>query len=204
MTIHKPQPNRRRTASMQSITNLPITPGGSRLRPQVIDIEASGFGAYSYPIEIGVVMSNGLRFSRLIKPMPDWIHWDPEAEALHGISQRQLQRHGHSAFEVAGELNQLLLGQTVYTDAWVVDKPWLDTLFNRVAMERKFFISPIESIISEHQMEQWVPAKRQLSPQMGNREHRALDDAVLIQETYVLTRMQQAGGQKSRSRKNGG
>ena len=74
----------------------------------------------------------------------------------------------------------------------VVLKPWLDTLYNRLAIERKFFISPIESIVSEQQLEQWLPAKQELIPQMGNRVHRALDDAVLIQEIFVHTRLQRS------------
>ncbi|BFM06278.1 hypothetical protein [Halioxenophilus aromaticivorans] len=161
-----------------------------RLRPQIIDVEASGFGSDSYPIEIGVVLANGLRFSRVIRPLPDWNHWDERAEELHGISQKELQRHGHNPFQVARELNELLAGQTVYSDGWAVDKPWVDKLYNRLAIERKFFISPIESIVSEKQIEQWKGAMQQLGSQITQPAHRALNDAVLIQETYVLTRMQ--------------
>lgn len=177
---------------LMEVSSIPPTPK-RKSRPQIIDIEASGFGPDSYPIEVGVVLGNGLRFSKLIRPMPDWTHWDKAAEVIHGISQSQLQRYGHNPFEVAGDLNHLLNGQTVYSDAWVVDKPWLDTLFNRVGMERQFFISPIESIVSEEQLEGWHPAKQQLTPQMGKRLHRALDDAMLIQETFVLTQMQATG-----------
>ena len=183
------------TSRLNSVSHMQAEPNTRppirSIRPQIIDVEASGFGSNSYPIEVGVVMANGLRFSRLIRPMPDWTHWDPEAEALHGISQAQLQRYGHCPFEVAGQLNELLVGQTVYSDGWVVDKPWVETLFNRVGIERQFYISPIEAITSEQQLEQWQPARKQLTPQMGSRIHRALDDAMLIQETYVLTRMQQ-------------
>ncbi len=163
-------------------------PVSHRLRPQIIDIEASGFGPDSYPIEVGVVLANGLRFSRVIRPLPDWTHWDSSAENLHGISQSDLQRHGHNPFQVARELNELLAGQTVYSDCWSVDKPWVDKLYNRLAMERNFYISPIESIVSEEQIEQWQGAMQQLGGQVSP-AHRALNDAVLIQETYVLTRM---------------
>jgi len=165
---------------------------GHKLRPQIIDIEASGFGADSYPIEVGVVLSNGLRFSRTIRPLPDWTHWDPAAESLHGISRRELARDGHCPFQVAGKLNELLAGQTVYSDAWVVDQPWLDTLYNRVAIKREFFISPIETIVSESQIELWSKAMKQVGAQLGQRAHRALSDAMVIQETYVLTRMRES------------
>ena len=169
----------------------PLRPSANnRLRPQIIDVEASGFGSDSYPIEVGVVLSNGLRFSRLIRPLPDWTHWDPAAEMLHGISRQDLERFGHDPVIVAKELNELLLGQTVYTDGWVVDKPWLDRLFDRLAIEREFYISPIESIVSEGQIEQWQLAMEHLGSQVAQPAHRALNDAVLIQETYVLTRLQ--------------
>lgn len=175
--------------SMQSKS--PLRPSANnRLRPQIIDVEASGFGSDSYPIEVGVVLSNGLRFSRLIRPLPDWTHWDPAAEMLHGISRQDLERFGHDPVIVAKELNELLLGQTVYTDGWVVDKPWLDRLFDRLAIEREFYISPIESIVSEGQIEQWQLAMEHLGSQVAQPAHRALNDAVLIQETYVLTRLQ--------------
>ena len=50
--------------------------------PTVLDIEASGFGRGSYPIEIGYCLPNGDTFCTLIKPEPEWQHWDAEAEKL--------------------------------------------------------------------------------------------------------------------------
>jgi hypothetical protein len=47
--------------------------------PAIIDVEASGFGSLSYPIEVGVVDQTGIRFCSLIKPQNDWIHWDEQA-----------------------------------------------------------------------------------------------------------------------------
>lgn len=164
--------------------------GQQKPRPQIIDIEASGFGVGSYPIEIGVVLRNGLRFSRIIRPLPTWTHWDPAAENLHGISQQDLHRFGHDPVHVAHEFNELLAGQTVFSDGWVVDQPWLDTLYDSLGIKRKFFISPIESIVSEQQLEGWQSAMRLLGTQIGQPAHRALNDAVLVQETFVLTRMQ--------------
>ena len=48
--------------------------------PTIIDVEASGFGPYSYPIEIGVALDNGDKYCTLILPAPAWTHWDEEAE----------------------------------------------------------------------------------------------------------------------------
>ncbi len=44
--------------------------------PNIIDFEASGFGPHSYPIEIGVIRSNGDRYCSLILPADDWTFWD--------------------------------------------------------------------------------------------------------------------------------
>ncbi len=156
-------------------------------RPPIVDVEASGFGSNSYPIEIGIVLNTGQRFSYLIKPYTDWVHWDTEAEALHGISREQLDVEGRNPVEVACELNEVLFGQTLYSDAWVVDKPWIETLFNRAQIKRQFFVSPIEAITSEQQLEDWSYAKNRLTEEFGRKIHRALNDAMLIQETFVAT-----------------
>ena len=40
----------------------------------IIDLEASGFGSSSYPIEVGIVLPNGQTYCSLIVPEPDWRH----------------------------------------------------------------------------------------------------------------------------------
>ena len=97
--------------------------------PIVIDVEASGFDPMSYPIEVGVALENGSRFSTLIKPVDEWNYWDSTAEKLHHIQRNTLLQHGKSVLDVALRLNQLLHEKTVYSDGWVVDKPWLESLF---------------------------------------------------------------------------
>lgn len=51
------------------------------------------------------------------------------AEKLHGISRETLLRYGKPITVVAAELNEFLLGQTVYSGLYVVDKPWMIELF---------------------------------------------------------------------------
>ncbi len=66
--------------------------------PIILDIEASGFGRSGYPIEIGYALPDGQTWCSLIRPEPEWTHWDPSAEAVHHISQdRGPQRHRASA-----------------------------------------------------------------------------------------------------------
>lgn len=156
--------------------------------PTIIDIEASGFGSHSYPIEIGVIKANGERYCALIKPMTDWLHWSSEAEAMHGISRKLLAERGKPARQVCTELNQFLGEITAYSDAWTHDSPWLNRLFFAARIQPLFHLSPIEMIASEAQLLLWDATKKQLVKELGARRHRASVDAHLIQQTYLRTR----------------
>jgi len=155
--------------------------------PTIIDVEASGFGSLSYPIEVGVINPSGIRFCRLIKPQSDWIHWDSEAESLHGISRQLLAEKGCSAQQVCQQLNQFLMGQIVYSDGWVVDDTWLIKLFYAAKVTMQFHVSSLEMILSETQMSLWHSTKDGLFQQMQEQRHRASSDAALIQNTFVTT-----------------
>ena len=155
--------------------------------PLIIDIEASGFGARSYPIEVGVALRDGTKFCSLIMPAPDWTHWDTSAEQVHRVSRDILQTYGKPMREVTAQLNDLLDGCTLYTDGWVVDRPWLITLFHAARMPMKFSVSPLEMILSEAQMALWHETKTTVIASMDDQRHRASYDAWVIQETYRRT-----------------
>lgn len=155
--------------------------------PAIIDIEASGFGSSSYPIEVGVIDQSGKKFCSLIKPQSDWTHWDAQAESLHGISRQLLAQKGLAVQQVCLQLNQFLTGQTVYSDGWVVDDAWLIKLFNAAKVVMKFHVSSLEMILNETQMSQWHSTKDRLFRQMKGPLHRASSDAALIQNTFVTT-----------------
>jgi len=155
--------------------------------PYIIDVEASGFGGTSYPIEIGVALDGGRRYCALIKPAPGWTHWSEQAESVHGISRQQLASFGKPVAEVATQLNALLAGMTLYTDGWVVDKPWLITLFHEARQSMQFHVSPLDLILTEAQMEAWHATKKRVARDTDLTRHRASHDAWLIQETYRQT-----------------
>lgn len=155
-----------------------------RKKPAIIDVEATGFDSLSYPIEVGVVTSNGERYSSLIKPYSNWDCWGEEAEAVHGISQADLEKYGKPGNVVAQELNTLLEHQTVYSDGWVVDKPWLIKLFDRARTPMNFWLSPLEMILTEPMMERWTEARSIVASKFEGRRHRASTDALFIQQTY--------------------
>ena len=155
--------------------------------PCIIDIEASGFGMNSYPIEVGVVRGDGARYCKLIKPFPSWTHWDPTAEKLHKIARKSLLENGDLGAQVCFELNEFIGKRQVYSDGWVVDSPWLIKLFDSAQIEMTFKMSPLEMILKEHQFQQWDAKKQHLLLALNIERHRASSDALLIQQTYIET-----------------
>ncbi|MCB1756209.1 MAG: hypothetical protein KDJ38_11835 [Gammaproteobacteria bacterium] len=152
--------------------------------PCIIDVEASGFGSRSYPIEVGFITPEGERYCSLIQPQPDWTHWDPRAEAIHNISRETLLATGRPAHEVANELNEQLQNTTAYSDGWVVDSPWLNALFAAAGLEMQFTLSPIEAILKEQDLARWDDTKARITLEQTIDRHRASHDAFLIQKTY--------------------
>jgi len=51
----------------------------------ILDVEASGFGAGSYPIEVGYVFGDGRSYCTLIRPVSSWTHWDAKAKARNRL-----------------------------------------------------------------------------------------------------------------------
>lgn len=152
--------------------------------PIIIDIEASGFGTGSYPIEVGVVLSDGSPHCYLIAPARSWRHWDDQAEMIHGISRELLSDHGRPLQEVAWRLNELLHHRTVYSDAWSFDMSWLGKLFDAADIQQGFRIASIVELMDEQQRDRWHAVKRQVVEEMRLRRHRASGDARILQETW--------------------
>lgn len=162
--------------------------GGTAARPAILDFEASGLGASSYPIEVGVALGDGRKFCSLIAPLPQWQHWDPRAEALHGIGRELLAARGRAPAEVATELNGLVGEATLYSDGWVVDSTWFGQLFRAAGVAPRFRLSPLELILDEEQMANWHAVKDAVLAEHAAQRHRASFDAFVIQETWWRTR----------------
>ena len=155
------------------------------IAPPIIDLEASGFGRGSYPIEVGIALENRDILSFLIKPEDDWTHWSEEAEEIHGISREQLQREGMSIEEIALKLNELLRGQILYSDAWSFDSSWIGRLFDSAGIVQRFRIETINKLLKPEQVEFWHPTKEAVLKELGLKAHRAAIDVQVLQETYV-------------------
>ena len=149
--------------------------------PCVLDIEASGFGRGSYPIEIGFVLPDGTAYCSLIAPDDGWTHWDGDAERVHGISRALLQRHGRSVQEVAHELNHRLDGRIVYCDNWAHDYAWLARLFDTAESVPTFRLRHLRELMSENAVERFDAARAVVERNLQLRRHRASSDARVLQ-----------------------
>lgn len=165
--------------------------GNVILPPAIIDVEASGFGPDSYPIEVGVVLDNGEKYCTLVQPAPDWTHWDENAEMVHRVSRDILAEHGKPMRAVAEELNAIIGTRDVYTDGWVVDSTWIIKLFQAAGLASAFSVRALEMILTEAQMEIWHDTKERVLREMALKRHRASNDAVIIQQTYMATHDEQ-------------
>ena len=105
----------------------------------VIDIESSGLGEYTYPIELGVARRNArggtlFTWQSLIRPTPLWTRdydWIKEAQDLHGIAPADLS----DAPKVETVIDQFeaFLGNahSIISDNPFHDQRWLDTLYRQ-------------------------------------------------------------------------
>jgi len=156
--------------------------------PTVLDVEASGFGRNSYPIEIGFVLPNGHAYCTLIRPESHWTHWDAQAEATHHIPRALLVQRGVAVPEVARTINAQLAGQTVYTDGWANDYSWLGALFDAADMSPAFRLENLRALLDDQQADLWHTVKAQVSSERGVQRHRASADARLLQLTLLRLR----------------
>lgn len=156
--------------------------------PTLLDIEASGFGRGSYPIEVGLARPDGSICAFLVQPLDEWTHWDPKAELLHGISRDRLVREGFPVRQVARWLNDEL-GEIgiAYSDSWGYDNTWLSLLFHHAGMLPSFRLEALRKLLSEDQQALWSTIKETMILERGIHRHRAGEDARLLQLTFQRT-----------------
>lgn len=156
--------------------------------PAILDIEASGFGLGSYPIEVGFVAPDGQSWCSLVRPLDEWQHWDPNAAAVHQITREQLLSCGRPPREVVSQLNERLQGLTVYSDAWAHDYTWLNRLYEVADRTPSFKLDNLRALLSDEEAARWHDVKRQVALSMGMQRHRASADARLLQQTLLALR----------------
>jgi hypothetical protein len=152
--------------------------------PAIVDVEASGFGRGSYPIEVGIALEDGSVHAMLIKPADGWDHWDESAENIHGISREHLTKNGKPVRDVAIFLNDLCGGQTLYSDAWSFDSSWIGRLFDEAEIVQRFKLDTITRLLTEEELENWSEVKDATIKQLGLDVHRAANDVTILHETF--------------------
>lgn len=99
-----------------------------------IDVEASGLGPTSYPIEIGWADLDGRTGSVLIRPAASWTYWDEEAELLHCISRAELAEKGLTASAASRLVAETFAGRILVSDSPGWDGHWLAMLFGETTL----------------------------------------------------------------------
>ena len=147
----------------------------------VIDIEASGFGRHSYPIEVGYVREDGQAWCSLIEPADEWLHWDASAEQVHGITRASLLQHGRPVQAVARQLNEDLAGRTLYCDGWAHDYAWLNLLFEQAGLVPRFKLESVNNLLDEGRLALLDGERQRAFAALGIERHRASSDARALQ-----------------------
>lgn len=156
--------------------------------PAVLDIEGSGAGPGSHPVEVGFVLAGGQTYCSLIKPIAAWTHWDPAAEKVHRIPRQTVIAHGRDVVEVATQLNARLHGLTVYCDGRADAQALLDTLFAAAGLPPSFRLDDLRTLLTDREAAFWDVIKRQVTTEMRLQRHRASSDAKILQQTLMRLR----------------
>jgi len=119
------------------------------LYPCFLDVEASGFGDDSYPIEIAWSNEAGDIQRYLINPasISEWQSWNIESEKIHHLDRPRLERNGWDPEFVASRLTEDLHSKTVYTDAPDFDASWVARLFTAVKQPMPFHCDHIDELL---------------------------------------------------------
>ena len=152
-----------------------------------LDFEGSCYPSEgkSFPIEVAACrLSDGEARAWLIRPHADWEDWtwNPQAEAVHGLSRDRLEREGVEPRRVLVELTGFVAGLEPVSDS-ESDAHWLKVLADAAGLEPPFEIGSsahvlklmgIDGQTQDHPL--WQEADR-LATERHPRAHRAEPDA---------------------------
>ncbi|MGF1463006.1 MAG: exonuclease domain-containing protein [Maricaulaceae bacterium] len=151
-----------------------------------IDVEASGLGPQSWPIEVAWVNLDGAAAATLIQPHPDWSMqaWMASAEALHGLTPDQVYREGAPVASIASNLNDTLHDATVISDAPAFDGFWLGRLFEAADLAPAFGLTDWMAALAPFGRASRLASAVERAATHAPRTHRALADARHLRAVY--------------------
>jgi hypothetical protein len=152
-----------------------------------IDLEASGLGASSWPIEVGWCFLKSEPETFLIAPSDDWSRdaWKEQAQALHGVSIETLQQQGRPIKEVCQRLNGALAGADIFSDAPDWDGFWLYRLFSAGDEKQQFSLCDFGDLLSGLSPAE-IEAITKRATETAPHRHRARDDVLHMRMIYNL------------------
>lgn len=128
-----------------------IPPSLRGLPVATVDFEASCLpGEGSFPIEVAVAMSGGVTRTWLIAPTAEWLatgRWDPESEAIHGISRQVLGTEGVAPAVVCAALVDATRGHALVSDHGQADGTWMELLWKGAGLPEA--AAPLVADLSE-------------------------------------------------------
>jgi len=150
-----------------------------------IDLEASGLGASSWPIEVGWCFPDSAPETYLIRPSEDWspAAWDENAEALHGVTLEMLQKEGADMIDVCKCLNEALARADVFSDAPDWDAFWLYRLYSAAGEKQAFKLNDFGDLLQTYAPEKVADAMARAADKAPHR-HRAHDDVLHMKTVY--------------------
>ena len=152
-----------------------------------VDVEASGLGPYSWPIEVGWGFHGQPARSVLIRPAEGWpMHaWEKPAEALHGIAPDRLLAEGRDPLDVALGLNAALGQATVYSDAPDYDSFWLFRLYDAAGVRPNYRLADLGDLLRPVWRGEPGDLVRRASERAPH-THRAAADVAHLQAMYEI------------------
>ena len=152
-----------------------------------LDFEASGLDDdHSYPIEVGFALSTGgPAQARLIRPQPDWTYWDPNAEAMHGLSREFLFTEGAPATDFVAWLRAHLSDIPIQVGA-AEDVLWFRRLIRAADSDWAPRLDDAEALIQATAFRGYknlADLRREMCRRYGA-PHRAGPDAARLRDLY--------------------
>jgi hypothetical protein len=157
--------------------------------PAFIDIEASGLGEHSYPIEIGWVFPFGQERGLLIRPAASWTFWSAIAEEFfHQISRKDLLREGITVEEAVAQIEDALVGHEVYSEDPELDGWWLGRLSQATGHTSRIVLRDANALFEAQALQNRrdLVAVRKTAATKFPHVHRALPDALQMAEIWTL------------------
>ncbi|QAY80342.1 hypothetical protein [Sphingosinicella sp. BN140058] len=147
-------------------TDVAAKPTDYRWPIHSIDFEASGLGAATYPIEVGLSTWSGplkpvRTWSSLICPTERWHlrgSWHLESELIHGISAGDLRAGITPGAAMRFLIRTIGGGGVALCDGGIHDRYWLSELVDAASIPLPFFLADWDPLYAPFSIDQYRAA----------------------------------------------